>query len=189
MADFLIAFREIMLLEGGYANNPGDRGKETYRGVSRAMNPSWSGWVIVDELRHEPRFPKNLDNNVELQLMVQMFYRLQYWNALWLDKISSQQVANEIFDIAVNMGQRSAAEILQRSVNLMNNNQHLFPNLKVDGRIGTLSAKAVNNICMMKANHDTFLKVLNVFQGWKYISLCEKDETQEEFFIGWMRRA
>ena len=188
MADFNISFRLVMQMEGGYVNNPVDRGLETYKGITKKWFPSWQGFKVIDQLRHEPGFPKNLENNVELQLMVKQFYRLNFWNALWLDKINSQEVANELFDISVNMGQAVAAEIAQRSLNLMNKNQKLFPNLKVDGKVGALSAKAINNVCMMKANHDTFLKVLNVFQGWKYISICEKDESQEEFFIGWMTR-
>ena len=188
MADFNISFRIVMQSEGGYSFNLADIGGETYRGVSRKWNPSWQGWKIIDQLHHEPGFPRNLENAAELQLMVKQFYRINFWNSLWLDKITSQQVANELFDISVNMGQAVAAEIAQRSLNLMNKNQKLFPNLKVDGRIGELSAKAINNICLMRANHDTFLKALNVFQGWKYISICEKDESQEEFFIGWMGR-
>lgn len=188
MADFNISFRKVMQFEGGYSNNPADTGGLTYRGISRKWNPSWQGFKVIDQLRHEPNFPRNLENNTELQLMVQQFYRLNFWNPLWLDKINSQQVADELFDIAVNMGQAVAAEIAQRSINLMNKNQALFPNLKVDGRIRGLSSKAINNICLYKANHDTFLKVMNVFQGWKYISICEKDESQEVFFIGWMNR-
>lgn len=188
MADFNISFRKTMVNEGGYSNNPNDRGESTYRGISKKWYPSWQGFKVIDQLRHEPNFPRNLENNAELQLMVQQFYRLNFWNPLYLDKINSQQVADELFDIAVNMGQTVAAEIAQRSINLMNKNQKLFPNLKVDGRVGELSAKAINNVCMMKANHDTFLKCLNIFQGWKYISICEKDESQEEFFIGWMNR-
>lgn len=188
MADFNISFRKVMLSEGGYSNNPADRGGETYKGISRKWYPSWQGFKVIDQLHHEPGFPKNLDNNYELAVMVQQFYRTNFWNPLWLDKILSQQVATELFDIAVNMGQQVAAEIAQRSINLMNKNQALFLNLKVDGRVGELSAKAINNVCLLRSNHDAFLKALNIFQGWKYISICEKDESQEVFFIGWMNR-
>ncbi|MFM7564688.1 MAG: glycosyl hydrolase 108 family protein, partial [Planctomycetota bacterium] len=39
MADFAIAFDETMINEGGYVDDPDDRGGETYRGVARRFHP------------------------------------------------------------------------------------------------------------------------------------------------------
>lgn len=188
MAQFEISLNLTLANEGGYSNNLADIGGETYSGVSRKWNPSWQGWKVIDELHHEPGFPRTLENNVELQMMVKQFYRLNYWNPLWLDKINSQEVANKLFDIGVNMGTTDAALIAQRVANLMNKNQKLFPNLKTDGRIGPLSAALINQCTATSQLHKVFLKAVDIFQGWRYISLCEKDESQEEFFIGWMIR-
>lgn len=189
MADFLISFRKTMSSEGGLTDNPADRGKRTYRGISEKWHPTWPGWGVINELSKQGGFPRSLDSCAELALMVQQFYRIYYWNVLGLEKLKHQAVADKLFDIAVNMGESEAATIAQRSVNLMNKNQALFSNLKVDGKLGDWSMGAINKICMMKENHDVFLKTLSAFQAYKYISICERDESQETFFIGWLRRA
>ena len=53
MADFDIAYGETELREGGYVNDPVDRGGETHRGVARKFNPDWKGWALVDRLKRE----------------------------------------------------------------------------------------------------------------------------------------
>lgn len=39
--------------EGGYANVLGDKGGETYMGISRVYWPSWPGWPVIDDWRAE----------------------------------------------------------------------------------------------------------------------------------------
>ena len=47
----------VLTHEGGYSSGnekqtKGDKGKETYCGISRVYNPNWDGWKIID--RHKP---------------------------------------------------------------------------------------------------------------------------------------
>ena len=42
-----------------------------------------------------------------------------YWDALKLDHVDDQDVANKIFDMAVNMGARPAGIYAQRAVNFL----------------------------------------------------------------------
>ena len=35
MADFRLAYKKIEAAEGGYVNDPDDKGGETYKGISR----------------------------------------------------------------------------------------------------------------------------------------------------------
>jgi lysozyme family protein len=53
MADFEIAYGETELREGGYVNDPVDRGGETHRGVARKFHPDWSGWKIIDQIKQD----------------------------------------------------------------------------------------------------------------------------------------
>ncbi len=57
MADFDKAFNFVQNHEGIYSDDPDDSGCETYRGVSRAHNPLWPGWAIIDRLRSKDKFP------------------------------------------------------------------------------------------------------------------------------------
>jgi hypothetical protein len=40
--------KETKKFEGGYVNDPMDRGLETVRGIYRVSFPNWPGWAIVD---------------------------------------------------------------------------------------------------------------------------------------------
>jgi lysozyme family protein len=51
------AFKVVVTDEGGYSNNPNDRGAETYRGISRKFHPDWRGWPIVDTAKANPPCP------------------------------------------------------------------------------------------------------------------------------------
>ena len=51
MAVFEKAFAKTIKAEGGYVNNPNDRGGETYMGVTRKNYPNLKLWIIVDNAK------------------------------------------------------------------------------------------------------------------------------------------
>lgn len=75
MANFEIAYNLTAAAEGGYSNNPNDRGGETWRGIARKRHPMWIGWAIVDSIRPKSCFPKCLGAHVELDKAVREFYK------------------------------------------------------------------------------------------------------------------
>ncbi len=118
MADFKKAYAQTAKNEGGYSNDPVDAGGETWRGIARKKNPGWKGWAIVDKYRHQVEFKRFLEQDVELQLRVLAFYKAEFWDKIKGDKIDSQDVANSIYDSAVNMGVTAAVKLAQRSLNI-----------------------------------------------------------------------
>lgn len=110
MADFLQAYIIPKKWEGNevYAILNNDRGKETYAGISRVYNPTWSGWIIIDREKSKyqgGRIPNGTRiNNATLSNYVQQYYRSLFVNKAKGDKIVSQQMANLVFDMAVNHG-------------------------------------------------------------------------------------
>ena len=115
MADFIIAYKRTKPFEGGYVNDPDDLGGETYKGVARKANPTWDGWQIVDFHKTLANFPRNLESNQQLQNMIPGFYKKNYWDVFWGDKVNSQSIANEIYDQCVNLGVNRALKIAQRT--------------------------------------------------------------------------
>jgi len=104
MADFKKAITKVLKSEGGYANDPDDLGGETYKGISRKNWPEWEGWKIVDREKKNKNFPKSLDSLVFLIDEVLKFYKVNFWDKVWGDKINKQLVAEMLFDSAVNEG-------------------------------------------------------------------------------------
>lgn len=181
MADFKVAYSIVARIEGGYVNDPKDRGGETWAGIARKKNPSWEGWPIIDSLKSRPGFPKSLDENTRLKALKDSFYKANYWNPLRLDDVVDSNIAKKLFDISVNCGPGVAAKFLQRVLNLFNNRGRLYPDLEVDGKIGKDTLGVLNR----HPRSDNVFKALNVLQGALYIQLGESDESQEAFMNGW----
>lgn len=184
MADFKTAYKITMAHEGDYANNPTDRGGETWKGIARKMHPDWPFWSVIDDYKKKPGFPANMNDAPHLQTGVEMFYKVKFWDYLKLDQINNQKIANELFDTAVNMGQGVAALFLQRSLNVSNRNGKDYADIEIDGSVGALTVNAVND----HPRPDQLLKLLNTLQGAKYIGICEANPSQEIFLNSWLSR-
>ena len=133
MADFTTAFELTLKAEGGYVHDPDDPGGETYKGIARARNAKWPGWIEVDLLKNNSNFPNNLDNNLALQSKVKALYEANYWDKIQGDKITDQDIAESIFDFAVNAGPRTSAKLAQITVGTM-----------ADGVIGPKTLEKIN---------------------------------------------
>lgn len=189
MANFNQAYAVVKKNEGGYANNPNDRGGETYKGIARKMWPSWNGWIYIDSIKATKGKTAEIINregekNVSLQASVLAFYKQNFWDKLNLDLVNDQQIGYELFDTSVNMGTGVAAVNLQRVLNVCNRNQKDYPDLKVDGDIGNTTIGVLNNHKYPR----NIWKWLNVLQGNKYFSIQEANPSQEEFNISWISR-
>ena len=185
MGNFKEAYAKTMGHEGGYVNDPTDAGGETYKGISRVYNPSWSGWGIIDELKNDGGFPEpSLGNDTDLHEAVESFYKDKYWDVNRLDEFP-QVIAEEMFDTGVNMGIGRAARFLQISLNYMNRNGSLFNELIVDGKIGPASLRALS-LCIKDA--DVLLSMLNTLQGRHYMNYMDKNPSQKKYARGWFRR-
>lgn len=115
MADFEKAYSRTGKFEGGYVNDPDDNGGETYYGISRKFHPTWLGWKIVDEQKKKSNFPSNLkDRRNDLLILEKNFYKVNFWDKVWGDKINDQRVANDMYDTAVNMGVGTSIKLSQR---------------------------------------------------------------------------
>lgn len=184
MANFIIAHGLTMKVEAGYANSKFDTGGETYRGISRKNFPSWDGWEIIDACKISADFPNNLHGFDGLEKKVTAFYVLNFWNKIMGDAIASQKIANEVYDTAVNFGHVQAGLMLQDALNLLNKNGSEFPDLLVDGKIGSKTIEVLNGI----KNIDPLLRTLNGLQFMKYVKICEHNPEQEYNFVGWLKR-
>ena len=123
MADFNIAFDKVVFHEGGYANDPDDRGGETYMGISRRAHPTLNIWYHIDKVTKKYTKVSDINNelkkNNSLTKEIKEIYRVNYWKPFDLDSYSSQRLANQIFDNAVNRGVSATKRMIQRVKNEM----------------------------------------------------------------------
>jgi lysozyme family protein len=178
--NFRKAFEAVINgFEGKYSNDKDDPGGETYKGIARNINKDFEGWGIIDRLRESGNFPKSLEGNDLLQSYVKDFYKKNYWDKFMGDRLG-EITGTEMFDQSVNLGTGRAIEHLQRSLNILNNRQQFYPDIKVDGAMGNQSLAAYKNCCA-KQGENLLVNVLNMFQGKYYIELMEKKEVFEKF--------
>lgn len=172
-------FRHLILpatlrLEGGYANVPGDKGGETYRGISRNVNPDWPGWRILD--RYKPLNRGDLINDAELKTAVADFYWDNYFRNRQFDRFRYVLPALVCFDFAVHGGY--SPEGLQK---LLNN--RFGTSLKIDGIIGEQSLSALNAVDPVRLSH----AILDWRKEHIY-KIVDRDPGQEKFLNGWENR-
>ena len=123
MASFKEAFEKVVFNEGGYVNDPDDRGGETYMGISRKAHPNSIIWKHIDKITAKYKTPKTitkyLKQDKELTKEIECLYKSDYWMKFNLDREKSQRLANQIFDSAVNRGVSATRDSLNRVKNEM----------------------------------------------------------------------
>ncbi|WP_051311426.1 glycoside hydrolase family 108 protein [Zooshikella ganghwensis] len=166
MADFNPAFDTMIRNEGGYINHcvSGDKGGQTYAGISRKFHPYWSGWAILD---------KNDMNNAKLTEMVYTFYQQAFWQKMKGDEIHNQQIATSIFDFSVNSGIKTAVKLAQVVVSTT-----------PDGILGQQTLCHLNH-----AEEELFVNKYALAKVARYREIVKKDKSQEKFLLGWLNRA
>jgi lysozyme family protein len=184
MASFEAAYAHTSKVEGGYANLAGDRGGETYRGISRVHFANWEGWVLVDKYKPNQAL---MSQDLDLQGTVRAFYRRTFWNPFKADDIPSDLVAGEVYDSGVNCGLTRAVIWLQGSLNVLNRSGKLWANIPVDGKFGEGTLNCLK-LCVSKGREMALYKLLNAEQAIHYKSIMRNDESQEEFALGWLGR-
>jgi len=186
MAEFLPAYRKNREKEGGYVNDPADRGKETYAGISRRFHPYWKGWKIIDQVKQGhglKDIDARLKANCRLQKMIKEFYKLVFWHSNNLGLIKDQHLAQCVYDTGVHLGAGDAGDMLQRALNVTNVNGKYYPELERDGILGPKTRSAVH--CHPYRN--ILINVFNTLRAHYYVEEMEKDPGQERF-IGWFNR-
>ena len=173
MAKFKISLQKTLAHEGGYVNDPDDLGKETYNGISRTNHPDWKGWPLIDSSKKLPGFPYMLDNDVEIQKQVELFYLYEFWLRLKADEIQNQTSADSIFDFAVNAGIKTSVELTQSVIGA-----------KSDGIIGEQTLKKLNSL-----DFGYFQPAFTVGKISHCIAIIQKRPVNKKYLYGWIIRA
>lgn len=141
---FQAALDLVLEHEGGYVNDPSDRGGETKYGISKRAFPD----LDIRNLTRED---------------AARIYKAKYWDAGRFGRINDEALACRAFDLAVNCGTGTAVRLLQQAVNLLATSV----TLEVDGRLGARTAAAINGYRHPKA----LLAALKYLAAQRYINL------------------
>lgn len=171
MADFNIAYAPTAKIEGGYSMDKNDKGGQTVFGLTRRDWPHWDGWAKVD-VYVKNRQIALLNADLELKISVAHLFRGNYWKPLKLDLINNQQIANQAFDTAVNMGVGTSAKIMQTAANVT-----------VDLNIGDITLNKINGM-----DAKTFYARFIALRKARYDAIIAHDPKQAVFKSSWYSR-
>ena len=166
----------LMEREGGYVDNPADKGGPSCFGITQAVARA-NGYC--GPMRELPRAE------------AAEIYKRLYWLRPRLDEIAtrSPRIAAELFDTGANMGPAVAITFLQRALTALNRNARDYPDLLPDGRIGAQTLVALDAFLKLrdKAGGETvLLRALEALQGERYLRLAERRPANEAFLYGWL---
>lgn len=189
LAKFNEAYSLTEGFEGEYIFDADDPGGETYKGIARKFHPNWEGWKIIDVHKNQEKdnFRKALGSNVELQKLVDIFYKETFWDRMSLSNAESQAVANYLFDIAVNCGISKSSKYIQRTLNVLNRCEKDWPDINVDGKIGPQTIGVLN--LAIKKREKNILKALTALRIVHYFTISERSEKFEKYVNGWLNRS
>ena len=154
MANFELAIQKTLENEGLLSNDLSDKGGITKFGISKTSYP-------------DEDIP-----NLTLD-RAKYLYKKDYWNPILGDQISSQEVAETLFDFAVNSGVGTSVKLAQRVIKVDD-----------DGKMGTNTLKALNNF-----EPSSFIDKFTIAKIKRYRDICLKNSDQKKFFFGWINRA
>lgn len=169
MAEFLAAYARVMGHEGGYVNDETDRGGETYAGISRRFNRLWEGWVIVDS--HKPLNKGEVINDMILAGLVKQFYKRTQWDVVQGDRISSQRVAEFLFDWYVNSNEGGIIAAQKALA------------IPADGKVGNMTLTTLNS----RSEAAIMTKLIDARTAFVN-NIVRRDPTQKRFLKGWLNR-
>lgn len=160
MADARKLMPFILQWEGGFVNDPIDRGGATNKGVTIGTFQSFYPGATVENL-------KRITDDQWLNI-----FRSGYWNPWQADQIKNQSVANIVVDWAWASGARTAIRKVQELLGVT-----------VDGLVGKETLSAING-----QDAEELFDRIKVARYDFVDAIVKRDPSQKRFINGWKNR-
>jgi len=161
MADYTKLVPIIKHWEGGYVNDPTDRGGATNKGVTLSTYRAFYG---------RNKTAADLKNITDSQWSY--IFKKGYWDPMGGDYINNQSIADLLADFAWGSGPGTAARHIQTLVGV-----------NVDGKVGPKTIAAINN----SNQSDLFQRLKN--DRINFVNkIVASDSSQSKYVNGWKAR-
>ncbi len=170
------AFNHLLNLEGGFVNDPADRGRATNMGITIG---TWERYArslfgiepTIDTLRH-----------ITEEQVYQIFSE-GYWRRYRADEIHNYPMAIQYVDTAYNGG---GVIVLQRSVNALT--IEADHRLIEDGNIGPATIAATNRLIELNRVAELY-RTFREQRIARFRTIVSNNSSQQRFLRGWINRA
>ncbi|MBD3728742.1 MAG: hypothetical protein IE933_03470 [Sphingomonadales bacterium] len=190
---FVAAFDDLIDVEGGYVDDPSDRGGATKFGISLrflkaegAFDEDGDGFADFDL-----DFDGDIDGADIRKLTpgdAQFLYHRCFWQVLDCESFPVP-IGEMLFDQGVNGGNAAAKKLLQRAINACQarRGQNL---IEVDGQLGVATREALDRV--IHANSIGMAGLVEAFREAvrdRYRQIVRRYPSQKRFLRGWLARA
>ena len=177
---FFATYERTAAIEGGYSNHADDLGGKTMHGITEgvARDAGYEGAIAA--------MPETTAVRIAWE---------RYWQPLHLDSIAATDsaytvLASGLYDYAFNTGPLRAGKALQRCLNSLNRRGELWPDVAVDGVVGSVTLAAFHSYAAFRgADGAPALTVcVKSVQGEWYLTISELRPENQTFTQGWYNR-
>ncbi len=184
MADFKTAFKRTLKFE----DDPREPGRVTVDAGGRTR------FGIAQKFHHD--LPDGFFTGPAEDALAEaeQIEQSGYWDRMHLSELAEQEVANKLFDMAVNMGVHQAAALAQRAANALLQAGAQAPSaveawhatslLLEDGAIGPKTLAAINSLDPAR-----YVEALRDLSAQFYRHVASVNPAQAGNLEGWLRRA
>lgn len=195
---YLAAFDQLIKVEGGFVDDPVDRGGATKYGISLRFLIA-EGQIDGDG-DGRADFDLDMDGDIDgrdVRKLTLGDAKFLYHRCFWQRGqmiLLPRPLGEAVFDQAVNGGLIAAGKLLQRAVNtcLLSVTLNIAKpvQLKVDGRIGQQTREAVFWVLRYPGmGMPTLLGTYRTAAALRYRSIVANNPSQKRFLNGWLARA
>lgn len=181
-----IIFDKAVNVEGGYTNNPNDRGGPTNYGVTLRTAQKYQSYLVST-------YQWNGDMRNFTQPMASYVYDQEFWQKMNLDRVImlAPLLADILFEAGINFGISRVVIWLQTALDVLNNEQRYYQDIVIDGGLGAGTLSAIQALITARPQDGmkNLLWMISTQASSFYISLAQHNATQEVFESGWQNRA
>lgn len=186
------AFAELLGIEGGFVDDPVDRGGATKYGISLRFLKAEG--AIDEDLDGYADFDLDMDGDIDgadiRKLTVgdaKSLYKRSFWQALECESFP-RPIGEMLFDQGVNGGNHAAKKLLQQAINaVLRAGRYRTIPLKVDGQIGDLTRQSFQS--MWERHPEQLVIEYREAVKDRYVAIVRRNPSQAKFLKGWLNRA
>lgn len=162
MTSFDTAMSVVLNHEGGFINNPDDKGGPTNFGITEPALATYKGMIVS---------PQDIINLTKDEAV--LIYKQEYWDKMKLDQLKSTALSTIIMDLAVLRGVPTVVRDLQ----------HILA-LPMDGIMGPQTINTVNFSIVPRFIGLQLIKMSQM----SFSTICQREVSQLEFLPNWLSR-
>jgi len=186
------AFADLLGIEGGFVDDPVDRGGATKYGISLRFLKAEG--QIDEDLDGYADFDLDMDGDIDgadiRKLTIgdaKSLYKRSFWEALDCESFP-EPIGEMLFDQGVNGGNHAAKKLLQQAINaVLRAGRYRTIALKVDGQIGERTRLVFNS--MWERHPDLLVTDYREAVKDRYFAIVRRNPSQAKFLRGWLNRA